>query len=411
MAAALSAAQSQVGRINWTDVFKASFMLLFVAYPGVSLKVLRLFKCREIEGVWWLAADMRLRCYDGRWAGFAIYGLIMAVLYIVGLPAAVLWILWRRRHKLFGSPTDPFVASTRETFGFLYVDYGSSAWWWEVEELLRKLLLSAVVVLIDEGSPLQVTLAVLVSGWAHVLHAQYKPWGAGGLLYNLQHGALFVTSFVFLMGLLFKVDGVSSSSGTYSALSGIMVTLCTAFMAAWVAVIAVRVTDMWRAARKVRQSRTRGSRAGVGGGPASSSSAGVVVSRGVPSASSTDGFIVTNPLRSVAVDDVAAKVDDGSDRRDCRDATQRDESNGGGGGGAAGGAGAAGAGAGAGGGGGCVVDAGGDGGGGVRGLPDSQRHPESVFASRLHRVLAAQRPMQASNRGLGDESSKRGSSD
>jgi hypothetical protein len=144
-------------------------MLLFVAYPGVSLKVLRLFKCREIEGEWWLAADMRLRCYDGRWgaSGFALYALVVAVVYVAGLPAAVLWILWRRRHKLFGSPTDPFVASTRgATFGFLYVDYGSSAWWWEVEELLRKLLLSAVVVLIEEGtasgSPLQVTLAVLV---------------------------------------------------------------------------------------------------------------------------------------------------------------------------------------------------------------------------------------------------------
>ncbi len=80
------------------------------------------FKCRNIEGVRWLAADMRLRCYDGRWAGFARYGLVMAVLYVVGLPATVLWILWRRRHKLFGSPTDRFVASTRATFGFLYAD-------------------------------------------------------------------------------------------------------------------------------------------------------------------------------------------------------------------------------------------------------------------------------------------------
>jgi hypothetical protein len=51
-----------------------------------------------------------------------------------------------------------------------------------------------------------VTLAVLVSGWAHVLHAVYKPWGAGSAMYTLQHGSLFVTSFVFLMGLLFKVQ-------------------------------------------------------------------------------------------------------------------------------------------------------------------------------------------------------------
>ena len=46
---------------------------------------------------------------------------------------------------------------------------------------------------------LQVTLAVLISGWAHVLHAMYKPWGQGTAMYALQHGSLFVTSFVFLM--------------------------------------------------------------------------------------------------------------------------------------------------------------------------------------------------------------------
>jgi hypothetical protein len=277
----------------------------------VSLKVLRLFKCRNIEGVWWLAADMRLRCYDGRWAGFAIYGLIMAVLYVIGLPTAVLWILWRRRHKLFGSPTDPFVASTRAAFGFLYEDYGSSAWWWEVEELLRKLLLSAVVVLIDEGSPLQVTLAVLVSSWAHVLHAMYKPWGAGSKLYGLQHCALFVTSFVFLMGLLFKVDGVSSSSGTYFALSGIMVALCAAFMAAWVAVIIVRVVAMWRAARSasspvgpwttaVIAGASAAARAGVSVSAVRVSAGGNKDDRETATVASAR-FVVTNPLRSAVL--------------------------------------------------------------------------------------------------------------
>jgi hypothetical protein len=306
----------------------------------VSLKVLRLFKCRNIEGEWWLAADMRLRCYDGRWAGFAIYGLIMAAVYVVGLPATVLWILWRRRHKLFGADTDPFAATTRRTFGFLYEDYGSSAWWWEVEELLRKLLLSAVVVLIDEGSPLQVTLAVLVSGWAHVLHAVYKPWGAGSVLYSLQHGSLFVTSFVFLMGLLFKVDGVSSSSRTYGALSGLMVALCVAFVAAWVAAIASRVVYMWRRQRQpqslqlkpaaghidvqgVRSNRGRG---GDDASAASPSVSGAVVPAGGSDARSVAvdatprHFGIVNPLRLHA---------------QRRTAATKGDSGGGGGGGAA----------------------------------------------------------------------------
>jgi hypothetical protein len=46
---------------------------------------------------------------------------------------------------------------------------------------------------------------VLVCGWAHVLHAVFKPWGPGTAMYALQHGSLGLTSFVFLMGLLFKV--------------------------------------------------------------------------------------------------------------------------------------------------------------------------------------------------------------
>ena len=41
-------------------------------------------------------------------------------MYVVGFPLGVLLLLFRRRHKLFGSASDPFVATTRERYGFLY---------------------------------------------------------------------------------------------------------------------------------------------------------------------------------------------------------------------------------------------------------------------------------------------------
>jgi hypothetical protein len=199
----------------------------------VSLKIMRLFKCRAVEGVSWLAADMRLQCYTGEWAGYAVYAFVMAAVYVVGLPLALLALLFRNRNRLFGDESAQF----RDTYGFIYETYGPGAWWWEVEELVRKLLLSAVVVLIDEGSPLQVTLAVLVSGWAHVLHAVYKPWGAGTAKYVLQHGSLFVTSFVFLMGLLFKVQGVGTRSPSHAAMTTLMLLFCAAFLGAWSTVV------------------------------------------------------------------------------------------------------------------------------------------------------------------------------
>ena len=36
---------------------------------GVSLKIMRLFRCEAIEGTFWLAADMRLQCYTSEWVG------------------------------------------------------------------------------------------------------------------------------------------------------------------------------------------------------------------------------------------------------------------------------------------------------------------------------------------------------
>ncbi len=52
---------AQFMAINWIAVFRSCFLIMFLAYPGVSLKVLRIFQCRTIDGVAYLEADMRLQ--------------------------------------------------------------------------------------------------------------------------------------------------------------------------------------------------------------------------------------------------------------------------------------------------------------------------------------------------------------
>ena len=75
-------------------------------------------------------------------------------------------------------------------------------------------------------------MAVIFSSWAHVAHAIYKPWGVTSPTYRVQHLSLFVTTFVFTMGLLFKVQGVYLT-GSYLALSVIMLLLCIVFGVLW----------------------------------------------------------------------------------------------------------------------------------------------------------------------------------
>ena len=83
------------------------------ADPGVSLKIFKTFKCIEVEGTWWLVADMRLQCYDGAWWGYAVYAGVMGGLFTAGLPITITLILWRHRQVL-GE------AATIEKWGFLY---------------------------------------------------------------------------------------------------------------------------------------------------------------------------------------------------------------------------------------------------------------------------------------------------
>ena len=217
-------------KVDWVRMFRVASMVLFIAYPSVSTKILRLYNCRLVEGEYWLVADMRLQCFSAEWLAYAVYGAVMCVLYVGGLPCGILYVLFKRRKTLFG----PGSETTMRTYGFLYDSYGPVAWFWETEELLRKLLLTAVAVLMDAGSPLQVTMAVMISGWSHVLHAIYKPWGVASRTYKLQHLSLFTTTFIFTMGLLFKVGGVSQDIGSYRALSVLMLLLCVVFGVTWV---------------------------------------------------------------------------------------------------------------------------------------------------------------------------------
>jgi hypothetical protein len=58
-------------------VFRVVFLVLFVAYPSVSIKLLRMFNCKSVGGKSYLEDDMRLQCYVTKWWGYAIYSLVM----------------------------------------------------------------------------------------------------------------------------------------------------------------------------------------------------------------------------------------------------------------------------------------------------------------------------------------------
>ena len=98
--------------VRWDKVFKVLAMFWTLCYPGVSVKMLRVFKCREVEGQWWLETDLRLACFDSVWWAHAVVAFVVLGLFTIGLPLGIG--LWLRANRNSLTTT-----ATKERLGFL----------------------------------------------------------------------------------------------------------------------------------------------------------------------------------------------------------------------------------------------------------------------------------------------------
>ena len=61
-------------------------ILSFGVYAGLSTKIFRLFKCRQIGQHFYLMADYSLMCYEGRWWNYGGVAIACILMYVVGIP-------------------------------------------------------------------------------------------------------------------------------------------------------------------------------------------------------------------------------------------------------------------------------------------------------------------------------------
>ncbi len=69
----------------------------------MDLKTFNMFKCEVIEGTYFLRPDFRLTCFPLN--GYHAFAVVMMIVYVFGFPAAVFYVLYKRRKML----ADPIV--------------------------------------------------------------------------------------------------------------------------------------------------------------------------------------------------------------------------------------------------------------------------------------------------------------
>eukprot|EP00935_MAST-01C_sp_MAST-1C-sp1_P000738 g738.t1 len=245
------------GKGRAQGVFEIVYVLLF-AYPIVSVKVVHVFSCHDVEYgdgrvVPYLRADYSLECYTSEWNAMAAYAGIWIVLYVIVFPLYVireLLCLWHwEQFNLHGGLYDGLNAgspwltalitatplaplrSKKPMLAFLADDYKHEMpnILWEAEEMLRKLLLSVIGAFWSTTSTMLIATALLISLAFQLLHTHYSPFRSKGLN-RLQQLSLTVLSLTYFIGLLLRTQAADESDAD-SIGDLLVVLLCAVFVA------------------------------------------------------------------------------------------------------------------------------------------------------------------------------------
>lgn len=87
-------------RMKWSRVWKPLVTVATVAYPGMSQVAVKVFKCVDVEGVFYLEADMRIECFTPAWSGAAVLAVVVVGALTIGLPVVLFVLLFRKRQVL-----------------------------------------------------------------------------------------------------------------------------------------------------------------------------------------------------------------------------------------------------------------------------------------------------------------------
>ena len=103
---------------------------IFFLYPGLATQVFSVFRCKEIDGIEGqvLAADFSIKCHETEHFMFSLIAFGCLVLYIIGLPFIMFFVLYKNRRHLFDT-TSKHHERVKASLGGLYLQYEEKYWW------------------------------------------------------------------------------------------------------------------------------------------------------------------------------------------------------------------------------------------------------------------------------------------
>jgi len=166
--------EHQLGmRLAWAKNLKIFFFIMFLVYPRVSTMTLSLLTCSNVEGSHYLSADFSIQCYDSRWYNYLVFDIFMILLYPIGFPAFLYYLLRRAQKRSILQRVDVVYY-----MGFLYQPYNDNAYMFELVEMGHKLILTSLLTVFP--SDVQLPLGMAVSAVFFIVIVLARPYSSNG---------------------------------------------------------------------------------------------------------------------------------------------------------------------------------------------------------------------------------------
>lgn len=160
-AAMLADALEATGTVRELGV-RYCLLILLVLHARLCNDTFTYFKCRKVQGVYYLAADYRRVCYEGAHKSHLVLGVVGMVVFAIGIPAGMLYIAWKYKSEIF-DPDHPDHKPAHRKFGIVGAGLRQECFYFEFVERMRTFLLTGGLVLCSDEAAAQSLLGILVA--------------------------------------------------------------------------------------------------------------------------------------------------------------------------------------------------------------------------------------------------------
>ncbi|KAJ3426191.1 insulin-like growth factor binding proteinn-terminal [Anaeramoeba flamelloides] len=228
--------------------------LLFIMYLILCLKILELFDCSKSRNsnsedqiiiTYTLNTSPEYKCYDDWWYNFLPFIIIFGILYIIGIPAFLVWSLWYHSKKV-----DEKIFKQR--LGLLTNRFKKEWFFWEFVITIRKFLVVIFVLYLSNVPRAQLIIFNIIFLFSILMQASCNPFNTRPRNF-LEFSLLTITQLILLFGMIFysqEINIISHNGKNY--LANFIIFLLAFSFVFWLVVVFLEIKSAFKKKNKKR---------------------------------------------------------------------------------------------------------------------------------------------------------------